>query len=116
MIRLANSPNPWALASRGTCPRCHRDVGVRANGLLRRHSPARGMAPCPGSRRTRPWPPYHLLGPYRGPCAICGYPDARHRLYDAIADDPGTDAVAVAAAHGVRPEVVEAIWEWEAGE
>ena len=22
--------------------------------------------------------------PFRGPCAICGHPDARHRLFDAI--------------------------------
>lgn len=26
------------------------------------------------------------LMPYRGPCELCGHPDARHRVADAIAD------------------------------
>jgi len=26
-----------------------------------------------------------LVGPHRGPCGICGGPDARHRFADAIA-------------------------------
>ena len=25
-----------------------------------------------------------LIGPHRGPCALCGHPDARHRTLDAI--------------------------------
>jgi hypothetical protein len=34
------------------------------------------------------------IAPYRGPCAICGGPDARHRLFDSLRVDTGTDAEA----------------------
>ena len=29
---------------------------------------------------------FDLVGPFRGPCGLCGGPDARHRLYDAVAE------------------------------
>ena len=28
------------------------------------------------------------IEPFRGPCAFCGGPDARHRLFDSLRDDP----------------------------
>ena len=30
------------------------------------------------------------IEPFRGPCAFCGGPDARHRLFDSLRYDPGT--------------------------
>ena len=62
-----------------------------------------------------PAPPCCLdaLGPYRGPCGICGGPDARHRLADAIADRlrAGESAEAVALDYEVQAGVVCAISE-----
>ncbi len=55
--------------------------------------------------------------PERGPCGICGDPDARHRVLDAIAGmvRGGDDAASVAADYGVSVRVVEwAAEHWEA--
>jgi hypothetical protein len=43
-----------------------------------------------------------LLGPFRGPCGFCGYPDARHRQADAIAAEVAADPA------GTGPEVAAA--------
>jgi hypothetical protein len=34
-----------------------------------------------------------LLGPFRGPCGLCGGPDARHRVGDALAEQLGAGCV-----------------------
>lgn len=31
------------------------------------------------------------LDRFRGPCGLCGHPDARHRVWDALMDSPDTD-------------------------
>lgn len=47
-----------------------------------------------------------LLGPYRGRCAMCGHPDARHRQADAIAGAVcAEDGPQVAAEEYLRPDV-----------
>lgn len=52
-----------------------------------------------------------LLGPHPGPCGICGGPDARHRMADAIVErvQAGEPAERVAADYGRPIEVVEAL-------
>ena len=60
---------------------------------------------------------YDLVGPFRGPCGLCGGPDARHRMFDVIhervaagegeedvAEDYGlsADTVRAIAAHSIR--------------
>lgn len=48
------------------------------------------------------------LFPPRGPCAMCGHPDARHRLWDVIIDSPDT-AGEIAYNYGVSLSAVEAV-------
>lgn len=52
-----------------------------------------------------------LIGPYRGPCGLCGDPDARHRILDAVAElvRAGDDPAGVAEDYGLTVEAVEAI-------
>lgn len=57
-------------------------------------------------------PSYDLVGPYRGPCAICGHSDdARHRVYDAVQDrvQAGDDEQAVAEDYGIAVDAVHQI-------
>ncbi len=60
------------------------------------------------------YPPYDLVGEYRGPCGLCGYPDQRHRVFEAIEDmvNAGDDAASVAADYGLTVEAVEQIAAW----
>lgn len=48
--------------------------------------------------------------PERGPCAFCGDPDARHRIFDAITDyiDAGEPTYTLAQSYGVSEQVV--VW------
>lgn len=52
-----------------------------------------------------------LIGPYRGPCGLCGGPDARHRTLDTIRDRlwAGEDAQSVAEDYVMDVAVVEKI-------
>ena len=52
-----------------------------------------------------------LVGPFRGPCAFCGFNDARHRVADGLAGQwiAGDTAEALAEDHGYATEVVYAI-------
>jgi len=54
---------------------------------------------------------YDLVGPFRGPCGLCGGPDARHRMYDAINERvrAGEGEEDVAEDYGMAPDVVLAI-------
>ena len=47
--------------------------------------------------------------PYTGPCAICGGPDSRHRLFDAIKSrfTAGESVVELADDYGLGVDVVE---------
>lgn len=49
--------------------------------------------------------------PPRGPCLLCGHPDARHRLWDALLGrhDAGDSAEELARDYGVAVEAVEAV-------
>lgn len=49
-----------------------------------------------------------LVGPFRGPCGICGGPDARHRMADAIAGcvRAGDSPESIAEDYGVPVENV----------
>jgi hypothetical protein len=49
------------------------------------------------------------LGPYAGPCAFCGRPDKRHRLFDAIKGTvaAGCTVKATAWDFDLTPEAVE---------
>lgn len=48
------------------------------------------------------------LFPPRGPCGLCGHPDARHRIWDMILDSPESDRDA-ADEYGVSVAAVEAV-------
>lgn len=52
-----------------------------------------------------------LVGPFRGECGICGGPDARHRLFDAIQEQQraGDPSSLVAQNYDMPVEQVEAI-------
>ncbi len=41
--------------------------------------------------------PLDVLGPFRGPCAFCGFTDARHRLADALVEQAVTSDVETVA-------------------
>jgi hypothetical protein len=58
------------------------------------------------------WVDEHM--PYRGPCAFCDGPDARHRMLDSIADQARTEgAEGVAADFGYPLAFVERVAaEW----
>ena len=43
-----------------------------------------------------------------GPCAFCGHPDKRHRLWDALIDSPETEDMLVRE-YGVTLEHVKAV-------
>lgn len=47
--------------------------------------------------------------PYAGPCALCGRPDKRHRMFDAIRENhrAGDSVGLLADAYGLSVEVVE---------
>jgi hypothetical protein len=49
------------------------------------------------------------LHPYAGPCAFCGRPDARHRVWDAIKSNAkeGGTSESIAWAHNLSVEQVE---------
>lgn len=54
--------------------------------------------------------------PHRGPCAICGSDDARHRVLDAIAEHvrAGDPVSVMAQDFGVSAELVRRVAaEWE---
>lgn len=56
--------------------------------------------------------------PYRGACGLCGGPDARHRVLDAIADAvrAGEDPETVAEDHAFPVSFVERVSrEWDPG-
>lgn len=55
--------------------------------------------------------PVESAMPWRGPCLLCGGPDARHRELDAIQDrvDAGDDEEDVASDHDLTVEVVRFI-------
>jgi hypothetical protein len=55
--------------------------------------------------------PFDLLYPFAGPCMVCGGPDKRHRLADAIVSNVrGGDAPRlVAEAYGVKESTVRAL-------
>jgi len=58
-----------------------------------------------------------LVGPYRGKCGICGGPDARHRVADAIAEQvrAGDSPESVADDFGVEVASVRFLAEhWDA--
>lgn len=52
-----------------------------------------------------------VLGPHRGPCGLCGGPDARHRVADTIAEcvAAGDSAEAMAEDFGITVNAVRAI-------
>ena len=52
-----------------------------------------------------------LIGPYRGSCGLCGHPDARHRVYDAIRERlaAGESVEGVAADYLMTVAVVQQI-------
>jgi hypothetical protein len=49
--------------------------------------------------------------PFRGPCGICGGPDARHRLWDAIQDRYGAaeSIEELAKDYDLSAEAIEAV-------
>ncbi len=51
--------------------------------------------------------------PFRGPCGFCGGPDARHRLFDAIAERhaAGDGVEALAEDYDKPPEAIRAVLE-----
>ena len=51
------------------------------------------------------------LFPFRGPCGLCGGPDARHRVWDAMLERvaAGDDSADVAADYGVSEQAVAAV-------
>lgn len=53
------------------------------------------------------------LLPYRGPCAFCGGPDARHRIFDAIVDrfNAGEAIEEIADDLGLAEELVRVVVE-----
>ena len=54
---------------------------------------------------------YDLVGPFRGECGICGAPDARHRLFEAVRDaQQDQSAFEVAHEYDQTTEQVEAVW------
>lgn len=54
-----------------------------------------------------------LVGPFRGPCGICGGPDARHRLFDSLqeAHRAGDSVPLIAEWYDFTEEYVSAIVE-----
>ena len=68
-----------------------------------------------GAVERSKWDPWVLdvLYPYAGPCAICGGPDKRHRLADAIVENvrAGDDPEAVADNYDVPLATVERLVE-----
>jgi hypothetical protein len=52
--------------------------------------------------------------PHRGPCGFCGFPEARHRVIDAIAGmlEAGEDPDVVAEEHGASLEAVLMVRVW----
>lgn len=66
------------------------------------------MSPATSSRNELT---LDLVGPLRGPCGICGGPDARHRMFDAIQEQvrAGDSPEHVASNYDVTVEWVEAI-------
>lgn len=56
-------------------------------------------------------PRYELVGPERGPCGLCGFSDARHRVYDAIQNmvAAGDDVASVADDYDLTEAAVQAI-------
>ena len=60
---------------------------------------------------SRPALTLDLVGPFRGECGICGGPDARHRLFDAIQEQQraGDPSSLVADNYGIPVEQAEAI-------
>ena len=67
----------------------------------------------PDEVQTLPLTSLDVLGPYRGPCAMCGGPDARHRLADAVVGSvmAGDARVAVAHDYAVSLAAVDALLE-----
>lgn len=51
---------------------------------------------------------FDWVGPYRGPCGVCGGPDARHRTADAILDRvaAGGDRADVAADYEIDEHLI----------
>ena len=68
-----------------------------------------------GAVERSKWDPWVLdvLYPYAGPCAICGGPNKRHRLADAIVENvrAGDDPEAVADNYDVPLATVERLVE-----
>lgn len=60
---------------------------------------------------SRPELTLELVGPYRGECGICGGPDARHRLFDALqeANRAGDSIAFLADVYDFTEEYVAAI-------
>lgn len=56
-------------------------------------------------------PELDRLFPFRGPCAMCGGVDARHRLWDNVAENvrAGDSVEFVASGYGLTVEQVEAV-------
>lgn len=42
---------------------------------------------CACGKVPKPRSAFDVLGPYAGPCGVCGGPDKRHRLADAITEN-----------------------------
>lgn len=49
------------------------------------HTTRDGICPC--GKSPEPYPALDVLHPYAGPCWVCGGPDKRHRLADALIAD-----------------------------
>lgn len=49
------------------------------------------------------------IGPYAGPCACCGRPDKRHRMFDAIRGShrAGDSIEMLSDVYGRSPEAIE---------
>lgn len=49
------------------------------------------------------------IGPYAGPCALCGFRDKRHRMFDAIRENhrAGDSIGLLAALYNRSPEAIE---------
>jgi hypothetical protein len=88
------------------------DAGVRLQHAIQALETVLGpRPPASTEKETDDGPRYDLVGPERGPCGLCGHPDARHRLYDAIQDmvAAGDDVEATASDYGLTVETVQAI-------
>lgn len=61
--------------------------------------------------RTEPYSVLDVLQPFAGECGICGGPDKRHRLADAIVENvaAGDSIEHVAEDYDVAPDVVRAL-------